>query len=471
MQKVFSDLIRRMRNIGAGYFMLAFLLAFTLDRGINYFIPFPFFVLFGLAALPILVAQKAFSPPARKWAWILGGIFLAVAIINNMIHGFHPKNISDLLFILLFFIFYLFYSSAPSGITASWVHVLSLIMLVLFSFTFAGVNNIKPVLSDKDNDKYVGPPKQEARGPVMVNDTVAAYVAGDDADVQTARKKRTLIGGAFLRSMANPTIDSLEYYRVYHYGLFRVPQVASYIFGFIGFFYLYFFWRRNRITGILIAALAAFLVLYTGTRIFPLTALVVVAGWLLMKPGRWAYLLIPILLVAVLIRSRYFFIDITDGTFIQQYFTFFATAVDNLPRLSRVILWNSWLTEMAESGPLDLLIGRTFYGSLQANLGNVFIEEWFHNDFFSISYSYGLICAVLYIAFFVKIYRDNNDLIRKNFFVFVLYAAMPVTAFLNGFYYYFPMFTLYIFILIVQTEKHNSLKNENRNTWNPGDPQ
>lgn len=190
-----------------------------------------------------------------------------------------------------------------------------------------------------------------------------------------------------------------------------------------------------------------------------------------LRPKRWPYLIFPAVLITLLIIFRYEIIRITDNTFTQQYFTFFVTAVDNLPRLSRVILWNSWLKEMHEFGILDLLIGKTFFGSIQANLKNAYIAEWFHNDYFSIVYSYGIVCLSLYVAFYMKIYRDNRVFIQNNFIVFAIFASMPVMAFLNGFYYYFPMFSLYIYFLIIQKEHTKLIAHENRNTGNQRHPQ
>ena len=139
-----------------------------------------------------------------------------------------------------------------------------------------------------------------------------------------------------------------------------------------------------------------------------------------------------------------------------------ATAVDNRPRLSRLILWNSWLRELGSFGIIDFVIGRTFHESLLANLRNAYIQEWFHNDFLSVFYAYGAICFVGYVLLYIKILRDNRSLITRSFFVFSLYASMPVMAFLNGYYYYFPMFTLYIFFLTINSAKSNISAYENR---------
>ena len=458
MQIRLQDIIGKVRNIDVKIIFLSFLGAFMADRIVNYFYDAPLFVLFALAALPLLWFQQTLTRPGRRWLLAFSVPFLIAGTLGNLIYGFHTKNISDLLFILLFVTFYQLNLPGHGKFSSRWVHVFTLTVLLLFSFTFINVNSVIPVLQNKKMDKYVGPPKKTA----SPAGTVSAGEKSKTAETLKKEEEKKTASERFLKNFANPQLDYLEYKRVYHHGLFRVPQVASYLFGFLGIFYLQYFWRRSRILALLIAGLFIFIVLYSGTRIFPLTVLVAIVIWFAMKPRRWPYLLAPVIFVGLLAIFRYEMIALTDGTFLMQYFSFFATAIDNLPRLSRIILWSSWLNEMGSFGVLDLLTGRTFHGSLLANLRNVYIQEWFHNDFFSILYSYGIICFSLYVIHYFKMFRDNRSLITGDFFVFVLYVSMPVMAFLNGFYYYFPMFTFYIFFLTVKSAKSNIAAHEDR---------
>lgn len=458
MLKIFYDIINRVRNININLIFLGFLLAFTLDRLINYFIHMPVFVIFAIIALPLLILQNNFSSINRKWLTLFYFVFITVTVINNIIYQFHPKNIADLLFILLFFTFYLLYSSNHANFSAKWLHILSIIFIILFSFTFFSINNIGPIFSKTNPDKYVGPPSGQNSKEKLAesnSNTIKSKTIG--------KTKKTLISEKFLKSLASPELDYLEYSRVYHNGFFRVPQVASYFFGFLAIFYFYFFWNRNKLLSLASILLLTFIVLYTGTRIFPITIILTTLLWFLIKPKRWLYLLATLLILTLMVVFRGKINYLTEDTFFHQYFTFFITAFDNLPRLSRIILWNSWFKEVADFGVLDLLVGKTYCASLQANLKNVFIAEWFHNDFFSIVYSYGIISLLLYIIFYLKIFLDNKILIKNNFFVFTMYFSMLIMAFLNGFYYYFPMFTLYIYFLIIRIEQSKNTQHEN---WN-----
>ncbi|MCF8369943.1 MAG: hypothetical protein K9G76_12955 [Bacteroidales bacterium] len=455
-------MMNRIRNININYLFLSFLIAFIIDRIVNYFIDFPFFVVFGLASIPVLLSQRSYSRQNKKWLLFLFIPFVIITLINNLIYGFHAKNISDLLFIILLFSFYLLYASNKIALNPKWLHVLAITFLVLFSFTLIGINNIGPVFSSSNPDNYVGPPKN----PNTEQQTETGKRVKKPSTSQ--KLKKTFLTENFLNSLANPELDYLEYGRQYHRGLFRVPQVASYFFGFLALFYFYFFWKRNKIWSFGALAIIGLIVFYTGTRIFPITILLISAVWLALKPKRLPVLGVILLILSLLIIFREHIAWYTKDTFAHQYFTFFITAIDNLPRLSRIILWNSWLKEISDFGALDILIGKTYFSSLQANLQNVYIFEWFHNDFMSILYSYGILCLLLYVAFYIKIYRDNSSLIRNNYFIFAIYFSMPLMAFLNGFYYYFPMFILYIFFLIIKTEQSKSIKNENRNIRDTG---
>jgi hypothetical protein len=443
--------MHKARNININLLFLSFLIAFIIDRIINYFVDIPFFVIFGLAAAPILLIQKTYSKQNKKWLLLLVIPFVTITFINNLIYGLYAKNISDLLFIILLFLFYLLYIPNMNALNPRWIHVLAVSFLVLFSFTVIGINNIGPILSSSNPDNYIGPPKEQ------IDEQQPKKVINIKKPSASQKHKKTFLTDNLLNSLADPELDYLEYTREYHRGLFRVPQVASYFFGFLALFYFYFYWKRNKILSVGALILISLIVFYTGTRIFPITILLVSAVWLALKPKRLPILGVILLTLSLLIIFREHIAWYTRDTFAHQYFTFFITAIDNLPRLSRIILWNSWLKEISDFGIIDVLIGKTFYASLQANLVNVYIFEWFHNDFMSIFYSYGILCLVLYVAFYVKIYRDNSYFIKNNYFIFVIYFSMPLMAFLNGFYYYFPMFILYIFFLVIKNEQSKTI--------------
>jgi TctA family transporter len=117
------------------------------------------------------------------------------------------------------------------------------------------------------------------------------------------------------------------------------------------------------------------------------------------------------------------------------------------------MLWNSWWFEMQHFAGYDFLIGKTLSGSMEANSQNIHFREWFHNDFLSITYAYGLIALLMYITFFYKMFRENVRFIRANVYLFVFFFTMIFSAIFNGFYYYFPVFLIFIFIYMIRVEK------------------
>ncbi len=160
-----------------------------------------------------------------------------------------------------------------------------------------------------------------------------------------------------------------------------------------------------------------------------------------------------IIFLLILIFTNDYLLQLTKDTVYYQYFSFFKTSTANITRLSRYRLAYSWWIEIREFGFLDFVIGKSYMNSMVANTKNLGLDVWFHNDFLSISYTYGILGILLYIWFFVKIYRDNKSLIKQNIFIFVFYFSMIFTAILNGYYYYFPVFLLYIFFLMIKNEK------------------
>ncbi|MCF8365671.1 MAG: hypothetical protein K9H16_07815 [Bacteroidales bacterium] len=62
-----------------------------------------------------------------------------------------------------------------------------------------------------------------------------------------------------------------------------------------------------------------------------------------------------------------------------------------------------------------------------------------------------------YIYLFVKIYKDYREAITKNIFLSVFFFTMPLSAFINGMYYYFPVLVLYLFFVMLKIETEGSL--------------
>src|SRR5690606_26720648 len=142
-----------------------------------------------------------------------------------------------------------------------------------------------------------------------------------------------------------------------------------------------------------------------------------------------------------------------EGTIFFQYFSIIATFNENFSRLSRVIIWSSWWEEISNFSLGSFMIGNSFHNSFIANVQNINENIWFHNDFLSIAYSYGLFALLAYLSFFTFIYLKNESLIKNNIYIFVCFFSMPLAGVFNGFYYYYTFFIFYLFIYLLQYEK------------------
>jgi hypothetical protein len=247
-------------------------------------------------------------------------------------------------------------------------------------------------------------------------------------------------------------LDIVERVRVYHHGLFRVPHLANYFWGFLFLFYAFTFQRKKK-WYYLVAGLASLLfMLYTGSRTFLVAAvLALIIYWIRRKTLIYVLIFGVATLVIVFFRFEIFFM--LKDTFLGNYAGLLITVVDNFNRLSRVIFWNSWWFEMQHFTWYDFLIGKTFVGSMDANLVNIHFREWFHNDFLSISYAYGFLVVMFYIIFFYKMFKQNARFIRSNIYLFVFFFTMIFSAIFNGFYYYFPVFLIFVFVYMIRVEK------------------
>jgi len=261
--------------------------------------------------------------------------------------------------------------------------------------------------------------------------------------------------------VSNP-LDMLEYFRVYHNGLFRLPHIASYFFGFLFLFFAFQYQKKKKITDIILLVVSLVLCFYTGSRAVLAALVLSVLIFLFRKKYIIYFTLLAVTLLIMIVANDYL-MQLTKDTIFYQYFTFIQTSTENFTRLSRFRLWYSWWLEISEFGFWDIMIGKSFINALIANANNLDYKVWFHNDFLNIFYSYGIWCTVLYIWFFVKIYRDNKVLIRQNLFIFVFYSSMVITALINGFYYYFPVFLLYLFFYMIKSEKQNIATDPQKN--------
>jgi hypothetical protein len=240
--------------------------------------------------------------------------------------------------------------------------------------------------------------------------------------------------------------------RTVHAGLFRRTHIASYFFGFLFLFFAYRYQASRKKANLLIALLVLFFCIYTGIRSIPIAFIVSILIFLFRK--KYVLYFIPLsLIVAGIIIKIDFFLTLTEHTFFYHFFDKIHALSSNITELARFKLYQSWWEEVSSFRLLDFLIGKSYMNVTIANSKNVNMGLWFHNDFLNIFFTYGALCALLYVWFFVKIFIDHMYYIRKNIFISMFYWTMVITAIVNGFYYYFPVFLLYLFFVMIKNEK------------------
>ena len=243
-------------------------------------------------------------------------------------------------------------------------------------------------------------------------------------------------------------LDILEYNRDYNYGLFRIPHVATYFLGFLGLFYGFLFMKKRHWYWLAMSILLFVLMIFTGVRTFAAAILLVFVIYFIRRKTVWIFLsLLFAALLLILFRFKIYFL--TQDTILEPFTSLVITIMDNFDRLSRALIWKSWLLEMKDFGFIDFLIGKSFYQSVMANLENLHRPLWFHNDFFSVIFSYGSLALLVYVVFFVKMFRRYNVEVRSAVFPFLFFFTMSFAAFINGMYYYFPVMMLYLFFIII----------------------
>jgi len=409
-------------------FFWFFIISFFVDRIVNYFIHFPFFVILALILFPFLFLSAQYKNPDKRQLYLLVFSFLIITVINSIVYLFGINNISDFLFTGLFITIYFYYKNNINNLKLLNVYLFLILSLFLFSFTFFKIDS-----TSISNTEYA-----------------ALFNLDNFSDEKLEQVKDITQESENIKWEANP-LDILEYSRIYHNGLFRLPHIASYFFGFLALFFGYQYQKKKKVLDIVLLIVSLALCIYSGSRAV-LSAFVLSIIIFLFKRKYIVYLQGVIIFVLLLILGRQYLVQLTENTVFFQYFAFIQTTIENFTRLSRFRLWYSWWLEVREFGFWDLMIGKSYMNAIIANAKNLDYKVWFHNDFLNIFYTYGIWCTLLYIWFFIKIYRDNKSWIKQNIFIFIFYSSMVITAIINGFYYYFPVFLLYLFFLMIKNE-------------------
>lgn len=405
-----------------------FLVAFFADQLVNYFYHIPVFVVSALAIFPLLFLSVQYKNPEKWQLNILLLSFIILAIANNAVHEFHKKNISDLLFICLLILFYYYYRNYTSTLKVRFVYIFLIVSLFLVSFTFLAINSQSIYKSGSE---------------LIVEESL----------IDTTEPPESLIDKSEpIHWDVNLRLDYVEYLRVYHNGLFRLPHVASYFFGFLSLFFLYRYWKKKKILDLILIAASLAICLLTGSRAI-IAAFILSVILFLFKRKYIVYLHSIIIAGLLMVLGIEHILRYTENTVFYQYFSIIQTITENITRLSRFRIWYSWWVEISNFGVWDFLIGKSYVNAHLANIKNLGYDIWFHNDFLNIFFSYGIWATILYIWFFIKIYRDNRIFIKNNLFIFIFYFSMVFTAVINGFYFYFPVFLLYLFWLMINEDK------------------
>ena len=386
-------------HIAVNLSIYLFIFLFLADSIVHQFLDIPVLIAGGLILLFYhLLLMKRYRIINKETVFAFSA-FIIIAITNNIIHGFHTKNISDLFFILILFSSFILYRQFPAALSMKMIWILFTCCLILITPSFFGENHWQSVIYQDST--------------------------GDD------------------------------FMRVHHRGFFRIPHLGAYIFGFLSLLFIFRYGGTKQLWHLALAAISVVLCIYTGTRSF-IFAVALASLVVLVIRRMWKILLVGTVAVAAIIWYRYELVELTKETFLLQYFWLLTNPLADLEQFPRYVIWTSWLTEMKEFSVLDYLTGRSFYSSIEANKANIAVpvkDIWFHNDFLSIVYSYGLIGFTIYIGFFVKIFKQFRAILRRNSVIQIYFLTMIFCAILNGFYYYYPFFLLIPFFIMIRESK------------------
>ncbi len=365
-----------------------FSLIFFFDRIGNYFTKAPLYIISLLVLFPYL--SYFLLTHKSKFFGLTWFVVIVIFLLSSITYGMHIKDISDILqiFSLIFSIVY--YDKHLKTNTLKPIYIFFFLCTFLLSFSLVGIDN--------------------GMGSTMGSDS-----------------------------------KNVEYLREYNQGLFRLAHVASYFFSFLSLFYLNLYSYTKNYKNIIVGMASFILVLYIGSR----TTLATFAVLYFFYYFKLKYLkiIIPIIASYVLIFLNIKpILSLLSGTVLFQYFSILKTISEDTSKLSRIIIWSSWYEEITKFDFVDLLIGKSFFSSFIANQKNGIGPIWFHNDFLSVIYTYGIIFFALYTFCFYYFYKKYKTAIRSNPINFILFFSMPLSGFFNGFYNYFPILLIYISI-------------------------
>ncbi len=363
---------------------------FVLDNVVNYFAAIPIYV----ASIPLSVLILFCHTHSRRdriLFIVCMACVLASVAVNFIRFDYSMQDISDILFVIQFFA--AFFYARHARVSARAISVATVAFALLFLPTFLGVNAM-----DYSEDVFISGSRD------------------------------------------------VEFLRLYNQGLYRLPHVAAYMLAFSGLWWLWVASRTRNRWHYALALMFIVFTLYTGSRTpFFVFVAAYFASSIRFRAGHVMASIGALLVVAFFVLFFSQVLDFLYGTFLYQYFSLFETLSENYDRLSRVIIWSSWLSAISQFNGIDFLFGRDFSSSFDFNLKEIGLSIWFHNDFMSIFYSYGIVVLGAYLVPYFVVLKEA---IRKSEskLIEVCGIFIPASAFINGFYKYLPI-VFFLFLM------------------------
>lgn len=372
--------------------------SFCIDSVTNFYIKVPVFVV----SIPILIIFQILSLPfdVPRLRVIGASALVILSLLFSVVtYGPAQDNFSDALYIVFFVSSFYYAKYVP--VSYGCLYACTFAMLALFVPTFFGFNN---------------------------------YMNIDDV-------------------FSSGSVD-LEFYRVYNQGFFRLPHLAAYLLTYAGLWWLYCGIERRRIIYVAVSGLFMGAMIYAGSR----TPIVVLVAAFILSRVRFRVASTIVAVTCVLIVAM-LFLNIDDvlyytyGTIFYQYATFIKTFSTDFDRLSRVIIWSNWITAMSEANFGEWLFGHGIAASFDYNLATIGASIWFHNDFLSILYSYGVPVFLLVSYLYLVLIRDSYRSSSRTAVVIGYFISLA--AVVNGLYKYFPLFLMVIMYTIIRASSRH----------------
>src|SRR6201999_4240487 len=98
------------------------------------------------------------------------------------------------------------------------------------------------------------------------------------------------------------------------------------------------------------------------------------------------------------------------------------------------IIWNSWFSAISSFNALDFFVGRNFSSSFDFNAREIGLYIWFHNDFLSAFYSYGIWVFIAYVVPHLLAIKKSFQVASSSRLLSMLGFYIVAAAFVNGFY-------------------------------------